>query len=81
MQGMAERQRQTLDFVRTYVYRYGTTPSRPEIAKALGLRHASTVDDQLTALMKKGWVELKQGSARYIRVSCGKPCRWSHSAL
>ena len=68
MQAMTERQRQTLDFVRSYMDRYGVAPSRPEIAEALGLRHVSSVDAHLAGLMKKGWVELKQGSPRYIRL-------------
>ena len=68
MQAITNRQRQTLDFIRSYTDQYGVAPSRPEIAEALGLRHVSTVDAHLTGLMKKGWVELKQGSPRYIRL-------------
>ena len=68
MQPPTNRQNQTLDFIRSYLDQYGVAPSRPEIAKALGLRHVSTVDAHLTGLMKKGWVELKQGSPRYIRL-------------
>lgn len=68
MQAITNRQRQTLDFIRSYTDQFGVAPSRPEIAEALGLRHVSTVDAHLTGLMKKGWVELKQGSPRYIRL-------------
>lgn len=68
MQPPTNRQRQTLDFIRSYLDQHGVIPSRPEIAKAPGFRHVSTVDAHLTVLMKKGWVELKQGSPRYIRL-------------
>ena len=68
MQAPSNRQRQTLDFIRSYTDQYGVAPSRPEIAEALGLRHVSTVDAHLTGLMRKGWVALKQGSPRYIRL-------------
>ena len=68
MQALSNRQRQTLDFIRSYTDQYGVAPSRPEIAEALGLRHVSTVDAHLAGLMKKGWVGLRQGSPRYIRL-------------
>ena len=68
MQSLSPRQRETLEFVRAYVSEHGTTPSRPEIAQGLGIRHVSTVDSHLLALMRKGWVELKPGAPRYIRL-------------
>ena len=68
MQNLSERQRQTLEFIREYVREQGVAPSRPEIAEALGLNHKSTVDAHLAALMKKGWIELRPGSPRNIRL-------------
>ena len=62
----SERQRETLDFIRKYVNDHGVAPSRPEIANALGLTDKSTVDAHLSALMKKGWIELRPGSPRNI---------------
>ena len=59
---------QVLDFVRDYVHAHNVAPSRPEIAGALSITHVSTVDSHLQALERKGWVELKTGSARYIRL-------------
>ena len=61
---VAERQQETLDFIRKYVSEHGVAPSRPEIADALGLTHKSTVDAHRSALMKKGWIELRPGSAQ-----------------
>ena len=68
MRNLSDRQRETLDFIRDYVHERGVAPSRAEIAKALGLAHKSTVDDHLSGLMKKGWIELKPGSPRNIRL-------------
>ena len=68
MQHLSPRQRETLEFVRAYVREHAAAPSRAEIARALGQGHVSTVDSHLAALMKKGWVELKPGAPRYIRL-------------
>ena len=68
MRALTERQRQILDFIRAYVRKHGVAPSRPEIGQGVGLSHKSTVDAHLSALMKKGWVELHPGSPRNIRL-------------
>ena len=68
MRNLSDRQRHVLDFIRDYVRDYGVVPSRPEIAAALGLKHKSSVDAHLLALMNKGWIELKPGSPRNIRL-------------
>ena len=68
MRTLTERQSEILDFIRAYVRKHGVAPSRPEIGKGVGLTHKSTVDAHLSALMKKGWVELQPGSPRNIRL-------------
>ena len=68
MRKLTDRQIEVLDCVRTYVREHGVAPSRPEIAAAIGIRNTSTVDGHLTALMKKGWIELRPGSPRFIRL-------------
>ena len=68
MKQLTEIQRGTLDFIRGYVREHGCAPSRPEIAQALGLKHKSIVDQRLFALERKGWIELRAGSPRYIRL-------------
>ena len=64
----SKRQRETLEFLRSYVGRYGVAPSRQEVADALGLRHRSTADMHLAALVKKGWIALRANQPRYIRL-------------
>ena len=68
MRRLTDRQIEVLDCVRAYVREHGVAPSRPEIAAAIGIRNSSTVDGHLTALMKKGWIELHPGSPRNIRL-------------
>ena len=68
MRTLSERQGEVLEFIRGYVRDSGVAPSRPEIAAALGLKHKSTVDAHLLALMNKGWIELRPGSPRNIRL-------------
>ena len=62
------RQMETLQFLRRYKDLHGIMPARSEIAKALGCKHRSTADVHVTALMKKGWLELQPGQTRYIRL-------------
>ena len=68
MKRLTDRQRQVLDYVRDYIEAHGFPPSRPEIAKGLGLTHVSTVDWHLMALMKKGWIEMRPDIQRGLRL-------------
>ena len=62
------RQQETLEFIRRYMREHGVAPSRTDIAQAMGVKHRSTADAYLRALMKKGWIELRAHQARYIRL-------------
>ena len=68
MQQLTVLQRDTLEFIRGFVRINGFAPSRPEIAKALKIKHKSGVDSRLFALERKGWIELRPGSPRFIRI-------------
>ena len=68
MRNITDRQQQVLDCIRNHVRRFGFPPSRPEIARQLGLSHASTVDYHLTALMRKGWIALHADTPRGIQL-------------
>ena len=68
VKNLTERQLEVLDFIRDYVETHGFPPARPEIAKALGVAHVSTVDWHLLALMKKGWIEMRHDTARGLRL-------------
>lgn len=68
VKNLTERQLEVLDFIRDYVETHGFPPARPEIAKALGVAHVSTVDWHLLALMKKGWIEMRHDTPRGLRL-------------
>ena len=68
VRSLTNRQREVLDFIRLYVRDQGVAPSRPEIAEGLGIRHKSAVNAHLFAIERKGWIELKPGSPRFIRL-------------
>ena len=65
---LTDRQRETLDIVRHHLKVRGVPPSRPEIARALGVRQQAGVDGHLNALAKKGWVKLHPGVERGIKL-------------
>ena len=68
MQQITQRQQQILDFIINHQRQYGATPSRSEIAKALKLSSASTVEGHLRRLAAKGLLELLPGRNRNIRL-------------
>jgi repressor LexA len=65
---LTERQAQTLEVIRQYVAETGRPPSRPELAKLLGISSTNAVFKHLDALAKKGAIELVPNAARGIRV-------------
>ena len=68
MRKLTDLQRETLDWIRQYVQTNRIAPSRVEIAEGMGINHQSIVDQRLTALERKSWIELKPGSPRYIKI-------------
>ena len=65
---LTERQAQVLEIVRRHLRVRGVPPSRSELARELGVKRQSTVDQQLNALAKKGWVRLLPGIERGIQL-------------
>ena len=70
MTKLTDRQRETLEHIRSHLRRHGFPPSRKELSEKLGLTHPSSVEVHLTALQTKGWIELKPDTKRGIRL-CG----------
>ena len=68
MQHITQRQQQILDFIIDHQRQYGATPSRSEIARALQLSSASTIEGHLRRLAAKGLLELLPGRNRNIRL-------------
>src|SRR3954447_16370956 len=65
---LTARQQQILDWIRHHVEVSGMPPTRAEIAKGLGFSTASSAEDHLRALAKKGALQLLPGTSRGMRL-------------
>jgi len=63
------RQQKVLDWIRRHLEATGMPPTRAEIATGLGFRTASSAEDHLRALAKKGALLLTPGTARGLRLT------------
>lgn len=68
VQGLTERQRQTLQFIADAVTERGYPPSVREIGEALGLTSSSTVHSHLQALQRKGYISIDPTKPRAIEL-------------
>lgn len=68
VEGLTERQRQTLHLIAEKVAERGYPPSVREIGDALGLASSSTVHSHLQALQKKGYLKIDPTKPRAIEV-------------
>jgi repressor LexA len=66
---LTARQRQILDWIRSFIEARGMPPTRAEIAAGLGFSTASSAEDHLQALAKKGALELVPGASRGLRLT------------
>jgi repressor LexA len=66
--GLTERQRQTLEFIAETVAERGYPPSVREACKALGLASSSTVHAHLQALQRKGYLRIDPTKPRAIEI-------------
>ena len=65
---LTARQQQILDWIRNHLETTGMPPTRAEIAAGLGFRTASSAEDHLRALARKGVLELTPGASRGMRL-------------
>jgi repressor LexA len=65
---LTARQAEILEVIRDHVAQTGMPPSRPELARILGIASTNGVFKHLDALAKKGAIELIPNAARGIRV-------------
>lgn len=68
MDGLSERQRQILDFIKREIRRKGYPPSVREIGEAVGLRSSATVHAHLARLEEKGYIRRDPVKPRAIEV-------------
>src|SRR5438876_749666 len=67
-QPLTARQQEILDWIRRHLERTGMPPTRAEIATGLGFRTASSAEDHLRALARKGALEILPGASRGLRL-------------
>ena len=65
---LTARQQQILDWIRAHLEAHGMPPTRAEIAAGLGFSTASSAEDHLQALARKGALELIPGASRGLRL-------------
>jgi repressor LexA len=65
---LTPRQAEILETIRGQIAEQGRPPSRPELARILGIASTNGVFKHLAALERKGAIELTPGSARGIRI-------------
>src|SRR5258705_12626417 len=65
---LTARQSEILEAIRRYIAAEHRPPSRPELARLLGIASTNGVFKHLAALEKKGAIELSPGLARGIRL-------------
>jgi repressor LexA len=65
---LTPRQRQILDWIRSFIQTQGMPPTRAEIAAGLGFSSPSSAEDHLQALAKKGVLEIVPGASRGLRL-------------
>ncbi len=65
---LTPRQAEMLEAIRAHIAEHRRPPSRPELARLLGIASTNGVFKHLAALERKGAIELTPGSARGIRV-------------
>jgi repressor LexA len=65
---LTPRQQQILDWIRGHLEATGMPPTRAEIAQGLGFSTASSAEDHLRALAKKGALEMVPGASRGLRL-------------
>jgi len=62
-------QSRVLDFIRLHMTANGYPPTRAEISKAMGYGSPNAAQEHLRAIEKKGYIELKTGISRGIRLT------------
>jgi repressor LexA len=65
---LTARQRQILDWIRSYIDTAGMPPTRAEIALGLGFSTPSSAEDHLQAIARKGAIEMLPGASRGLRI-------------
>jgi len=68
MQGLTQRQSQTLEFIRHSITERGYPPTLREIGEHMGIRSTNGVNDHLRALERKGYLRREDMKSRALKL-------------
>jgi len=68
MATLTKRQKQILEFIKSYIKKHGMSPTIQEIKKKFGLSAQSTIHQHINELEKKGFIEKNGSSSRGIEL-------------
>ena len=68
MQKLTDRQKEVLDYIKSYVATHGYPPAVREIGKALGLNSPATIQSHITALESKGYIKKTNSKYRSLEI-------------
>ena len=72
---LTDRQRQTLNFIRSYIDEYGYPPKLKEIGDHLGITSRGTVHRYIRALEEENLIRVSTGRSRGIELVNNEPAR------
>lgn len=67
-QPLTDRQREVLDFIKSYIKEEGFPPTRAEIADHFGFKSHNASNDFVKILKEKGFISVKADANRGIKV-------------
>lgn len=68
MEKLTTRQKEVLDYIKSYVANHGYPPAVREIGKALGLNSPATIQSHILALENKGYIKKTNSKYRSLEV-------------
>jgi len=68
MEKLTNRQKDVLDYIKSYVAEHGYPPAVREIGKALGLNSPATIQSHINALKEKGFIKKENSKYRTLEI-------------
>ena len=59
MKQLTDKQNKVLSTIKAYISENGVSPTQPELTKLLGFKSSNSVPQNLTALVKKGYITMR----------------------
>ena len=59
MKQLTAKQNKVLSTIKRYINKIGVSPTQPELTKLLGFKSSNSIPQNLTALVKKGYISIR----------------------